>query len=52
MRAWCMHHGVPFDVAHALDDIELLAYSIVFSQFENGSNLEWSWDIMEFIERR
>ena len=46
-----MKNGVPFDVAHVLDDWELLAYAIVFSQFENG-NLEWDWAAMRFAEKR
>jgi hypothetical protein len=37
-------------VAHSLDDWELLAYAIVFSQFKNGG-LEWNWESMSFIER-
>lgn len=43
-------NGVPFDVAHSLDEDELVAYSIVFAQMENG-NKEWDWDYMAFIER-
>jgi hypothetical protein len=50
MACWAIKNGVPFDVAHCLDEAELLAYTIVFSQFENG-NLEWSWESMKFIER-
>jgi hypothetical protein len=43
-------NGVPFDVAHALEDWELIAYTVVFGQFENG-NKEWDWDSMSFIDR-
>lgn len=50
MICWCIHHGVPFDVAHSLDDVELLAYTIKFSQFENG-NLTWDWQNMRFVEK-
>ena len=50
MVCWAIRNGVPFDVAHALDEGELLAYTIAFSQFENG-NLSWDWDSMRFIEK-
>jgi len=43
-------NGVPFDVAHCLDEQELLAYGIIFGQFENG-NKEWDWDRKTFIDR-
>jgi hypothetical protein len=42
-------NGIPFDAAHAMEDWELLAYAIIFAQFENG-NQEWSWEDMRFIE--
>jgi hypothetical protein len=42
-------NGVPFDVAHCLEDYELTAYTIIFAQFENG-NKEWDWDRMRFME--
>lgn len=45
-----MKCGVPFDVAHALEDWELLGYCIVFAQYENG-NLEFDWEEMKFEER-
>jgi hypothetical protein len=37
-------------VAHALDEWELLAYAIAFSQCENGG-LEWDWDNMKFKDK-
>lgn len=51
MLCWCIKNGVPFDTAHNLSEGELLAYTIKFTQFENG-NLEWDWDGLRFIERR
>jgi hypothetical protein len=51
MICWVIQSGVPFDVAHSLDDWELMAYSIVFAQNKNG-NLEWDWERGSFIERR
>jgi hypothetical protein len=48
---FAIKHGVPFDVAHSLDEYELLAYAISFAQLENG-NQTWDWDRMTFIERR
>jgi hypothetical protein len=44
-------NGVPFDVAHAMPEWELLGYAIVFAQLENG-NQEWDWDRMTFIEKK
>jgi hypothetical protein len=46
---WAIKCGVPFDVAHALEDWELLGYAVVFAQFENG-NKEYDWEVMEFID--
>jgi hypothetical protein len=51
MICWVIHHGVPFDVAHALDEAQLLAYTLMFSKFENG-NLTWDWEGMTFIDGR
>jgi hypothetical protein len=51
MTNWCIRNGIPYDVAHALDDGELLAHTIVFAQFENNG-LEWDWDRMRFIEKK
>ena len=51
MVCWCIKNGVPFDVAHALYDHELLAYTINFSKQENG-NQTWDWEEMKFIEGR
>jgi hypothetical protein len=45
-----MKNGVPFDVAHAMEDWELLAYAISFAKLDNG-NREWDWDKMSFLER-
>lgn len=50
MITWVIKNGVPFDVAHCLEEWELLAYSISFAQLENG-NQTWDWDRMTFIER-
>jgi len=49
MTCWVIRNGVPFDVAHSLDEAELLAYAITFSGFENGK--EFDWDRMDWIER-
>jgi hypothetical protein len=51
MVCWAIKNGVPFDVAHSLEEGELLAYWIVFGQLQNG-NQEWDWGRMDFIERR
>ena len=45
-----MRNGVPYDVAHNLEEHELWAYAIVFAQFENGDK-EWDWENMKFIEK-
>jgi len=50
MILWIIKNGVPYDVAHSLYDWELLAYFVVFAQFENG-NLEFDWEKFRFIER-
>ena len=44
-----MKCGVPFDVAHAMEDWELLGYGVVFAQYENGGK-EFDWDMMQWIE--
>lgn len=49
MICWAVKNGVPFDVAHALEDWELKAYCIVFAQFENGKEYDWETD--SFIDR-
>jgi hypothetical protein len=51
MICWNIQSGVPFDVAHAMPDWQLLAYSVVFAQLKNG-NQEWDLDNMRFIEKR
>lgn len=50
MVCYAIKNGVPFDVAHAMPDWQLLAYVISFGQFENG-NQTWDWDNMRFIEK-
>jgi hypothetical protein len=40
-------HGVPFDVAFALSDVERTAYSIIFSEFEGQ---KFNWNRMQFDE--
>lgn len=47
---WAISNGVPFDVAHAMDEWELLAYAITFAQHKNGDQ-EWDWERMTFVER-
>jgi hypothetical protein len=51
MVCFAIQNGVPFDVAHAMDHWELLAYIVNFAQLKNN-NQEWDWDRMTFIERR
>ena len=51
MICWIIRNGVPFDVAHSLDESELLAYTISFAKFENGGQT-WDWNSMKFVERR
>jgi hypothetical protein len=40
-----VHHGVPFDVAFSLPDIDRQAWSIIFGQFDGGefdfNSLAW-----------
>jgi hypothetical protein len=48
MTCWVIDHGVPFDVAHALDEGQLLAYAIVFTLLQEP-NSEWDWDAMTFL---
>jgi hypothetical protein len=43
-------NGVPFDVAHALEQWELMAYAVSFAKLDNGDK-EWDWDNMGFIDR-
>lgn len=40
--------GVPFDVAHCLEQHELLAYLILHGQLEGG---EFDWPSMSWIKR-
>ena len=51
MICWVIKNGVPFDVAHAMDEYELLAYTIDFAKLAN-SKVDWDWDKMTFTERR
>lgn len=38
-----MKNGVPFDVAFALEEHELIAYGVIFGEIDGG---EWSWDTL------
>jgi hypothetical protein len=49
MICWVIRNGVPFDVAYALDEAELIAYAITFSSIE--TNKEFDWENMSFPER-
>ena len=40
-----MKHGIPFDVAFALDDVTRAAWCIVFSE-QGGA--KFNWNSMEF----
>jgi len=37
---WLVRHGVPFDVAFALDDITRTAFSIIVSE-QGGAEFDW-----------
>jgi len=50
MTCWVIQNGVPFDVAHCLSEEELLAYSVVFAQHDNGNKI-WDWDNWRFLDR-
>ncbi len=41
-------NGVPFDVAFALDPDEMLAYTVIFGEFEGGN---FDWDELRWRER-
>lgn len=43
-----MKHGVPFDVAHSFDDVELLAYCVGLGEIEGGT---FDWDRMRWVEK-
>lgn len=47
---WAVKNGVPYEKAENMEEHELVAHFIVFSQFENG-NKTWDWTRMTFIER-
>jgi len=46
---WLVRHGVPFDVAFALDDIKRTAFSIIVSE-QGGA--EFDWERMQFKESK
>lgn len=50
MSLWLVKNGIPYDLVHLMEDWELFAHTIVFSQFENGE--EFDWDTMSFVKRR
>lgn len=45
-----MKGGVPYDVAHAMEEHELLAHWVMVGLVESGR--EFDWDRMRFIERK
>ena len=45
MQLWLVKNGVPFDVAFELYDHELLAYSVIFGEFEGA---EWDWKALKW----
>lgn len=50
MVCWAIKNGVPFDVAHCMDQWELKAYAITFAQLENGGQ-DWDWDGDKFFPK-
>lgn len=50
MICYVIKNGVPFDVAHCMEDWDLLAHSVTFAKLDNG-DLDFDWDSMRFIER-
>ena len=43
-------NGVPFDVAHALDDVQRMAYAITFQELNPFGGKPFNWDRMRFEE--
>lgn len=50
MRMWCVRNGVPWEISENFSYWELVAHTIVFSQFENGGKV-WDWERMSFINK-
>jgi hypothetical protein len=50
MSRFLISKNVPYDIVHLMEDWEILANAIVLAQLDNGQ--EWSWEAMEFIEKR
>ena len=48
ITAFLVRHGVPFDVAHSLDEGQLLAWYIVLGEIEGGS---WDWSAMRWEKK-
>lgn len=44
---WLMKNGVPFDVAHAMEPHELLAYGIGFGILEGG---KFDWERLRWLK--
>lgn len=44
---WLIKNGIPYDVALSLDDEELFAYCIIFSELEGS---KFNWKLMRFEE--
>lgn len=47
---WLVSHGIPFDVAFALDDVTREAWSIIVS--EQASGMEYDHAAQRFKERK
>ena len=47
---WLIRNGIPYDVAWEMDEVDLLAHVVGFSEIENGP---WDWDTMapELLKR-
>jgi hypothetical protein len=42
-------HGVPFDVAFSLNEVDRAAFAIIMNQFEGAV---FDWNTMQFRERK
>ena len=45
MRAFLVKNNVPFDVAMAFDEADLLAWNVILKELEGAS---FDWDIMKW----
>jgi hypothetical protein len=50
MQCHCIKNGVPFDVAHALYDWELLAYVVTFGSLESHDHV-FDWNSLAWVKK-